>query len=408
MRLRILLTVFFAGLRLSALSGDSTDFGAIVRQFSAERYKLDQDLSSRLNLPLPPQAESFFQVAVTGDMDSVSNSFEQLMPSGSYGQRIPGLNNQLWAPIHETLGLWEFWVDWKEDSSLLARFYEPVMSAIPEGSIYFGGTDYGRFVITAVNALKDVPPLFVLTQNALADDTYVSHLRAVYGDQIWIPSKDESAGAFHQYVAEVKSGKRAANADLSIKDGKVTVSGAMGVMEINGIICEMIFEHNKGSHDFFVEESYVIPWMNPYLEPHGLILKLNKEPIDHLSDEVVARDRVFWKDYEATLNGESSFADNREAKKAFSKLRSAIAGLYAYRKMYAEAEDAFRQAVRLCPGSPESNFRLAQMLEEQGRTKDAADVMTTFVESDPPDVKPQAEAYLRRLMDKLSDNESGM
>ena len=55
-----------------------------------------------------------------------------------------------------------------------------------------------------------------------------------------------------------------------------------GVMAINGILCRMLFDHNKDSHDFYVQESYVIDWMYPYLEPHGLILKLNKEPSDSL------------------------------------------------------------------------------------------------------------------------------
>jgi hypothetical protein len=34
----------------------------------------------------------------------------------------------------------------------------------------------------------------------------------------------------------------------------------------------MIFDRNK-EHTIFVEESYVLPWMYPHLEPHGLILK---------------------------------------------------------------------------------------------------------------------------------------
>ena len=39
---------------------------------------------------------------------------------------------------------------------------------------------------------------------------------------------------------------------------RVQVSGAAGVMEINGILAQMIFEHNNYHHDFYVEESYVM------------------------------------------------------------------------------------------------------------------------------------------------------
>jgi hypothetical protein len=65
-------------------------------------------------------------------------------------------------------------------------FHEPVLAAIPNGSIYFGGTDFGRFVITTVNELQEPPTIFCITQNALADNTYAAHLRAVYGDRIWL------------------------------------------------------------------------------------------------------------------------------------------------------------------------------------------------------------------------------
>ena len=38
---------------------------------------------------------------------------------------------------------------------------------------------------------------------------------------------------------------------------------------------KQIFEQNKDQYQFFVEESYVLPWMYPYLKPHGLIMRLD-------------------------------------------------------------------------------------------------------------------------------------
>ena len=292
------------------------------------------------------------------------------------------------------------------DSSLLAMFYEPVLSSMPKGSIYLGGTDSGRFVITTVNALKEPQPIFCITQNALADITYAAHLRAVYGASIWLPKQEDSAQAFQRYVEDVKSGKRPANAELTIKNGRVQVAGVLGVMEINGILCEMIFEHNRDSHPFFVEESYVINWMYPYLEPHGLIMKLNGQPVDKLTEQVVTRDREFWKRYVGLLEGRPGFATNTDARKAFSKLRSAIAGLYAYRKMYEDAEAAFRQSIRLYRTSPEASFRLARMYEEQGRLAEAADVMAVYLKSDPPDARDKAEEYMKQLKTRSRDNGS--
>lgn len=255
--------VAVVGLCAPGLAGDpALDFGVAVRKFSAVRHKLAQDLSSRLDLPLPPQADAFFRAAATGDWEAVSNRFEEVKAPGSYGA-IPELLNELWAPVHETLGTWEVWVGWKQNSSLLALFHGPILSSMPKGSIYLGGTDCGRFAITAVNALAPGSNVFCVTQNALADNTYLAHLRAVYGNELWIPRQEDSSAAFQQYVQDVQSGRRPASADIKIEDGRVSIQGVGGVMAINGILCRMLFDHNKDRHAFFVEESYVIDWMYP-------------------------------------------------------------------------------------------------------------------------------------------------
>jgi tetratricopeptide (TPR) repeat protein len=393
-------------LLLSISHGVAGDFGQTMRQFSAARHALATNLSSRLSLPLPPEAKAFFRVATTGQWEAVSNTFERVKQHAAYGTANPTLRNELWAPIHETIGIWEVWVGWENNSSLLAMFHEPVMSSMPKGSIYFGGTDYGRFVITTVNALREPPPLYCITQNALADNTYAAHLRAVYGDSIWLPQMQDSACAFQRYVEEVKSGDRPKNAELEIVNGRVKVSGALGVMEINGILCEMIFEHNKATHEFYVEESYAIDWMYPYLEPHGLIMKLNSQPLEELPAETVARDQDYWAEYEKRLRTHPSFEGNFEAEKGFSKLRSAIAGLYAHREMYEEAELAFEQAIRLCPVSPEASFRLAKMYVQNGRTADAIRIMDAYVKSDPPYSSEKAVHYLEELKAKEVQNSS--
>lgn len=379
-------------------------FGAMVLEFSALRHKLANKLSEQLCLPVPDKTHEFFQAAETGDWLSVSNRFEELKTPGSYGWAIPELRNELWASVHETLGIYEVWVSWKKDSSLLKLFYEPVLASMPKNSIYFGGTDYGRFVITTVNAVSKPPQIYCITQNALADNTYASHLRSIYGD-IWLPENEDSARAFQRYVEEVKAGKRPKNANIEIVNGRVKVIGALGVMEINGIICEMIFEHNKDAHQFYLEESYVIDWMYPYLEPHGLIMKLNKNPLEKLPEEAVKRDKDFWKGYVELLLKHSDFADNFEAQKAFSKLRSAIAGIYVFRKRYDDAEAAFWQAIRLCPVSPEASFRLAKMYEKQTLIGKAQDVMESYLNLDPPYSKEKARSYLSTLREQRKATE---
>jgi tetratricopeptide (TPR) repeat protein len=224
-------------------------------------------------------------------------------------------------------------------------------------SIFFGGTDPGRFVPTyMIYAANFRPDVYLITQNALADETYMSVERDLYGDEIWIPSKDDGGDAFGIYVDEVHRGVRQANGDLRIENGKVQVTGALGVMEINGIITKMMFDHDRLRHSFYIEESYVINWMYPYLSPHGLIMKINKDatPYDAVSAE---KDQDFWDWYTRRLLKDPMYRRDFAAQKSFSKLRASIAGLYAHQGRYDEAAQAFREACMLYPASPEAAFR---------------------------------------------------
>jgi len=251
-------------------------------------------------------------------------------------------------------------------------------------ALFFGGTDPGRFVPTYMIYSADVrPDVFLITQNALADDTCMSVERDLYGDQIWIPSKQDSAQSFNIYVDEVKSGKRNANADLRIENGRVQVTGALGVMEINGILTKMMFDHERLRRDFFVEESYVIQWMYPYLTPHGLIMKINPET-KALTPDIVRNDMEFWDWYNRRLLRDPAFRRDFPAQKSFSKLRAAIAGLYAHEGRTKEAEIAFREAVLLYPASPEASFRYIQEVLMRSQRYDAAlDILDYTFRVDP-------------------------
>ena len=309
--------------------------------------------------------------------------------------------------------------------------YEPM----ERDAVLYGGTDPGRFVPTYMIfcesrvPAKDrfhtplpVPPtgsstpkdfdrsdVYIITQNALADNTYMSYIRDHYDfsrptnvlfktllkrdrtyppQPIFIPSPDESNKAFQEYVQGVQSGRIPKSADIKIENGRVSVQGVGGVMEINGILAKWIFEKNKDKHAFYVEESYVIPWMYPYLRPSGVIMKIEKDPIpppqqdSALWSNIVARDTAYWNQLTASFTNRPEFVRNSDAKKSFSKMRSAIAGLYAARGMNREAEYAFQQAIALCPESPEASFRLADLYMRQRQFDKAKKLMEDYHEID--------------------------
>jgi tetratricopeptide (TPR) repeat protein len=135
-------------------------------------------------------------------------------------------------------------------------------------------------------------------------------------------------------------------------------------------------------------------------------MRLNAQPLDELSAEALARDRAYWTEYEQRLQAHPGFRGNFEAEKAFSKLRSAIAGLYVHRELYEEAERAFKQAIRLCPVSPEASFRLAKMHVQNERISDAVGIMDAYVKRDPPYSRDEAIRYLNELRGKDVQNKA--
>ena len=167
-------------------------------------------------------------------------------------------------------------------------------------------------------------------------------------------------------------------------------------MRINGLLVKDIFEENS-NRDFYIEESFPLEWMYPYLEPHGLIFKLNHQPLTALTDEKAQQEHDYWTKAVSPMigdwlnddtsaqdigtfaekvylrhdfsdfTGDTNFVENAYAHRMYSKERSSIAGLYAWRaqhthaqekaRMNREADFAFRQSWALCPYSPEAVYR---------------------------------------------------
>ena len=316
----------------------------------------------------------------------------------SYGWQFGNWSLQGVAGIQEDFRHWypdeeEFARQWGAYTNAIPADYPPAMA---EGAIFYGGTDPGRFVPTYMIYSADVrPDVYLITQNALADNTFMNITRDLYGDTIYIPSLEDSNEAFRKYVDDVNAGRIQAGADIKIENGKVSVQGVGGVMTINGILAELIFKENKAKHDFYVEESYVIQWMYPYLTPHGIIMKLNDEPVPSLDPQLVANDHAFWGWYTKWLLDQPAFCRDICARKSFSKLRSALAGIYDYRRMYDEAEYAFKQSIDLYPLSPEATFRLAQMYMNMQRYDDARKLIEDFAKADP--LNDSAKGFLAQI-----------
>ena len=398
--------------------------------------------------------------------------------------------------------------------------FTPPFGVYPEmtrNTILFGGTDPGRFVPTYMIFCESfVPPsskpmdpnfdrrdVYLITQNALADGTYLQYLRAQYfrsaqkdpfffqellrgpeervdnyytnilarlagvvldgplegrgakiearwrkegvypPKEIYIPSTEDSQRCFEEYTQDVVHRSQLGQLQqgefvnlLTNADGKVNVqvSGQVAVMKINGLLCKVIFDHNP-DNDFFVEESFPLDWMFPYETPSGVIMKINRQPLSSLPEDVFKKDHEFWSQYSERLIGNwitydtsireiadfaekvylhrdfSGFKGDRKfirddmAQKSFSKLRSSIAGIYVWRLgmlngtptppqylpknenerqlLIKEVDFAFKQAFAFCPYSPEATYRYINFLIQFNRLDDAVLVARTCLNFDP-------------------------
>jgi len=188
----------------------------------------------------------------------------------------------------------------------------------------------------------------------------------------------------------------------------------------------MIFDRNP-DHSFYIEESFPLDWMYPHLVPHGPILKLHRQPLSELSELMLRNDHKYWTDLAGQFIGHwlredtpihdicryvdqvhrlghlDSFGANpkfvacKNAQRAYSKLRSNIGGLYAWRYQQTKdlalqsdlakaADVAFRQAYGLCPYSPEALFRYVTLLASLNRFDDALLLSRTTLSLNPDNV----------------------
>ena len=282
-----------------------------------------------------------------------------------------------------------------DEEPLPDPFWPPPMA---QGAIFFGGTDPGRFVPTyLVHAVGMRPDLHVLTQNALADPTYMNGVRDLHGADIWVPTADDVTDAFADYVDAVRRGERETAGTVTEANGRLQLSGTQAVMDVNAELARDLFARNP--NDCYVEESYPVPWMDAFLEPAGLAMRLRREGRNLWA--VADRDADFWDWMTRRLAPRTAYRRDFAAQKSFSKLRSAIAGVYARNGLAAPAEKAYQDALALYPISPEVVFStVREALIPARRFAEALRLVRAYRRADPKNARA---AYLEGRLEALAE-----
>lgn len=297
------------------------------------------------------------------------------------------------APLCSQRGHWFGW-----------EYGHDMLKDLPQGAFVFGGTDPGRFVPTyMILGESFVDPkyrrdpdfdrrdLVIVTQNALADAFYQRYIRDHYA-----PGRPEARGWFEKWLGRdkqypVDTTLMPTEQDLvdvirntaqNLPPGSNPQDPNIGIL-YHSAVARWIFDHNKDKREFFIEESFPMEWTYAHAVPHGLIYRLNKEPLDEIPPEAVAEDFRYWEAYVARLLADKNYQEDFDAKRSFSKLRNSIANIYRWRKMWPEAERAYRQALELHPNNMESLVALSDILRTQKQWDEMERIWDRAVDGDP-------------------------
>jgi hypothetical protein len=425
----------------------SPELAAQLKSFVAEKEAQANAATNKM----PSEFHAFFAVAAKGDWRAVSNAFvalrEQARRDDHSSQKERRLHGPAWQMVVEIWGALRAFGEGDEKYSLM--FGTNIISSIPAGSIYFGGTDAGRFIISALQkSHRRAEPFFTLTQGALPDATYLEYLRGMYGAKINIPTEEDSKKCLEEYMEDAaqRRGKNQLKPGEIVTvdpDGKIRVSGYVAVLQVKGLLAKIIFDKNP-DREFYLEEGFPFDWMYPHLEPHGLIFRINRQPLPALSGKIVEQDHDHWRRIVRPMigdwltddtpvegvaafvrktfgkkdlsgfAGDTRFIENAYSRRMYSKLRSSHAGLYAWRmqnatdsaekaRMAREADFASRQAWALCPDSAEVVFRYLALLMEQKRGADA--LLVTETAAQMPSMRGQEGQQIRNVIASLKETQ---
>jgi len=284
----------------------------------------------------------------------------------------------------------------EEQTAQLVHLHRPLPDwdypqEMDQNGILFGATDPGRFVPTyMIFSAECRTDLYIITQTALADPTYQTVTRDLYGDEIFVPDLVDGNQAFLDYGNDLRLFHPEAFYELMSSGDTLSISGVSQVNEINSYLSRQIFNRNQARHSFYMEEAMQMDWMVRHQRPHGLVFKLEIEDVD-LDRKDIVKDFAFWDWYEEHLletwkedkPTRNRFQRDLPVRKSFSKLRMAQAWNYFERGHWRDAELAMEQAQRLYPANPEAAFRAGDMYMRMGQFEKAEKALSDFEKHDP-------------------------
>jgi tetratricopeptide (TPR) repeat protein len=389
----------------NAVMPEARDAERIVAEklikFSAIKRSLVRRLAQRFGKAVPPEVERFFDLVDQGRLEEACKLFDELNKEREGPPPKEDLY-KIWRPIQDTAGIsWEA-LNWP--AQRLLDYGNSILSSLAPGMVFIGGTDPGCFIPTFLNDTAEGDQHIVMTQNALADSTYLDYLSELYGDRMKTLDKNESESAFQAYIGDLQKridhDKANPNEPKRVKseekyeyvDGKLNVSGQGAVMAINERLFQRLMEKNPDLR-FAVEESF--PFKSTYGDatPLGPIMELRVgEAEKQLSPERAAETLAYWQTTNDQILSDPESSNSDYTRRAYSKIQNSQANLFAERGLTGEAEQTYRMALQLYPANIEAVNGMIDLLSRNGDITGARRVLDDFARVS-PDQKAAADRF---------------
>jgi hypothetical protein len=399
--------------RISAPGPSAEEFVAgKVSRFARDRRAITHAMAKRFRLEVASDVEAFFETAAGGNWDDIHAAFLKLKARRESGEGGKDLV-PLWGPILETELVSQCAHEWPAQK--LLEYGQSVLGTLRPGMVYVGGTDPGRGIPTLLNETSDGERHIVLTQNALADNSYLQYVNFLYGDKMQTLTPEESQRAFQDYLQDAQNRlthdqqfpdepkQIRPGEDVRMTDGSVKVTGQVGVMLINERLLQAIMDKNPDL-SFALEESFPLKSTYAQAAPLGPFMELRvQDQQNAFSPEAAAQTVDYWRGVAEQIGAPQTSAvtdatQDSTVRRAWSKMAAGQANLLADHSYAADAEQAFRVATEICPYNPEAVFGYVNLLGNQNRLEQGIPVVEAAVKADPQN--QQFQSLLGQLTQK--------
>lgn len=362
-----------------------------LAQFAQSRRAFAHALARKHDVLVSEEVETFFDAVESGDWERIEAAFQVInggdSSAGHSRQRAPELT-WIWPAIIDAYGVAEQVHDWPAQE--LLDYGKAALGALKPGMVYIGGTDNGRWIPELLNDTSDGERHVIITQNGLADATYLDYVRLQYDERLSTLTEEDSQRAFSAYIADaqrrLEHDRQFPNEpkqvrpseDIRVEDGKVQVSGQAAVMAVNERLLQALMEKNPDL-SFAVQESF--PMKSTYADalPLGPLMELRaRDEQNDFTAERAAQSLAYWQTAAQQVLADPEATASPATLKSWSHDANSAANLLAAHQHRAEAEQAYRLASQLWPGNPEPVAALADLLHARGETEQARAMLQSF------------------------------